>query len=139
MKKSKFACTVFFALFTGLIIGSIITYIIMKPGPEKFDFEKRHARIIIQAAKQLELSKEQEKQFYSIYSKHLKRGCAMLRPLQPQLVKILESKNKEILAILTPEQQKIFRKVSAEKKKRFKEKFANAETVTKYFPTNCKK
>ena len=134
MKKSKFAGTVFFALFTGLITGSIITYTIMKPGPEKFDFEKRHARIIIQAAKQLELSKDQEKQFYDIYSKYLKRGCTMLRPLQPELLRIIVEKNKEINSILTPEQQKIFRKASAEKKKRFKEKFANAETVIKYFP-----
>jgi Spy/CpxP family protein refolding chaperone len=134
MKKSKFAGTVFFALFTGLITGSIITYMIMKPGPEKFDFEKRHARIIIQAAKQLELNQDQEKQFYAIYSKYLKRGCALVHPLRSQLVKILEEKDKEISSILTPEQQKIFRKVSSEKMKRFKEKFANPETVIKYFP-----
>lgn len=134
MKKSKFTCTVFFALFTGLITGSIITYMIMKPGPEKFDFEKRHARIIIQAARQLELDKNQEKQFYAIYSKHLKRGCDLLLPLKPELVKILEDKNKEISSILTPKQQKIFDKVSSEKKRRFKDKFANAKTVIQYFP-----
>ncbi|MDD5728309.1 MAG: hypothetical protein PHV59_07090 [Victivallales bacterium] len=137
MKKTEFTFTVLFALLSGLIIGSISTCILLRPVPEKFDFDKKHAEMIIRTAQTLNLNPEQEKQFYAIYSSQLRRAYAVLRPLKPELLKILNEKMREINSILTPEQQVIFREINTEKINRFKNRFANAELVEKYFPGNA--
>ena len=69
MKKEKFIFTIVFTLLSGIIIGSIITYLMTKPAEKRLSFEKHHAAKIRKIIKKLNLNEEQKKQFYTIHTK----------------------------------------------------------------------
>lgn len=126
MKKEKFIFTIVFTLLTGIIIGSIATYI-LKPVSKRLNFEKHHAEKIRKVIKKLNLNEEQEKQFYNIHVKYLTRMCSVMKKTKPDMIKIIEEETSEICTILTPEQQKEFKEKRAKLLDKFKTKFANAE------------
>lgn len=134
MKKSKFILTVVFALTTGLIIGSIATYFITKPNPEKFNFHKLHAARIAHFLEKLNLNKAQKKKFYDIHVKHLTLVCSKLKTIKPDILKIVKTETTEMNSIMTPEQQKKFQKIKENMLNKFKKQFGNPEPFKKQFP-----
>ena len=134
MKKSKIIFTVIFTLATGLITGSIATYFITKPNPEKFNFHKFHAAKVEKMLKGLDLNEQQKKKFYDIHIKYLTRVCSKLKTIKPDILQIVENETNEMNSILTPEQQKKFQKIRTKQINKFKTKFANIELLKKQFP-----
>jgi len=134
MKKTKFIFTIVFALTTGLIIGSIVTYFLTKPNLEKFSFQKFHAAKIENMLSKLDLNEQQKQKFYAIHVKYLAQVCSTLKVTKPNILQILESEKNEINSILTPEQQKKFQEIRTKQINKFKTKFANIELLKKQFP-----
>jgi len=134
MKKTKFISTIIFTLLTGVIIGSIATYFITKPNPEKFNFHKFHAARIAKLLEELNLNEQQKQKFYAIHAKHLTRMCSKLKTIKPEILQIIEIETKKMNSILTPEQQKKFQEMKSKKINKFKKEFGNPELFKKQFP-----
>ena len=134
MKKTKFIFTIVFTLITGLVIGSIVTYLLTKPNPEKFNFHKFHAAKVERLLEKLDLNEQQKQQFYDIHIKYLTRGCSKLKTIKPDILLLIEEETKEINSILSPEQQKKFQEIKAKKLNKFKKQFGNPELFKKQFP-----
>ena len=134
MKKEKFIFTIVFTLLSGIIIGSIFTYLLTTPRSKRSDFAKHHAAKIEKVVKKLNLNEEQKKQFYSIHIKYLTRMCSIMSKNKPGIEKIINEETTETASILTPEQQKKFKEIRAKLLKKFKTKFANAELFKKELP-----
>jgi len=131
MKKEKFIFTIIFTLLTGVIIGSIFTYLLAKPEPEKLNFAKHHAEKIEKIIKKLNLNEKQKKQFYTIHIKYLTRMCSIMKKNKPAIEKNINEETAEMNSILTPEQQQKFKEMRAKMLNKFKTKFANAELFKK--------
>ena len=134
MKKTKIISTIIFTLLTGVIIGSIVTYLMTKPNPKKFNFAKHHAEKIEKVIKKLNLNEEQKKQFYAIHIKYLTRVCSTMKKNKPAIIKIIEEETNEMNTILTPEQQKKSKEMRAKMLNKFKTKFANIKLLKEQFP-----
>jgi gas vesicle protein len=134
MKKEKFIFTIVFTLLTGVIIGSIVTYLMTKPDSKRLSFAKHHAAGIEKVINQLDLNEEQKKQFYTIHIKHLTRVCSVLKKNKPAIIKIIEEETGEINSTLTPEQQQKFKEIRAKMLNKFKTKFANVELLKHQLP-----
>jgi len=134
MKKTKIISTIIFTLLTGVIIGSIVTYFLTKPNPEKFNFHKFHAAKVERLLEELNLNEQQKQKFYNIHVKHLTRICSKLKTIKPDILQIIEDETKEMNSVLTPEQQKKFQEIKAKKLNKFKKQFANPELFKKQFP-----
>lgn len=134
MKKSKIIFTVIFALTTGLITGSIATYFITKPNPEKFNFHKFHATKIARLLEELDLNEQQKKKIYDIHVKHLTLVCSKLKTIKPDILQIVENETSEMNSVMTPEQQKKFQEIKEKKINKFKKLFGNPEPFKEQFP-----
>ena len=134
MKKTKIISTIIFTLLTGVIIGSIVTYFLTKPNPEKFNFHKFHAAKVKRLLEELDLNEQQKQQFYDIHVKYLTRACSKLKTIKPDILQRIEEETKEMNSVLTPEQQKKFQEIKAKKLNKFKKQFGNPELFKKQFP-----
>ena len=134
MKKTKFIFTIVFTLITGLVIGSIVTYLLTKPNPEKFNFHKFHAAKVERLLEELDLNEQQKQKIYDIHVKYLTRICSKLKTIKPDILQIIEDETKEMNSVLTPEQQKKFQEIKAKKINKFKKQFGNPELFKKQFP-----
>lgn len=134
MKKTKIIFILIFTLATGLISGSIATYFITKPSPEKLNFHKFHAAKIANLLDEQELNEEQKKKFYDIHIKYLTIVGSKLKTIKPDIIQIIEKETSEMKSIMTPEQQKKFQKIKEKKLNKFKKLFGNPEPFKKQFP-----
>ncbi len=134
MKKEKFIFTIVFTLLSGMIIGSILTYLLVTPSRKRLNFAKHHAAKVAKVIKKLDLNEEQKKQYYKIHVKHLIRLCSAMKKNQPAIIKVINEETAEINSILTPEQQEKFKEMRIKMLNKFKAKFANAELLKKELP-----
>ncbi|MDD5599355.1 MAG: hypothetical protein PHV82_15520 [Victivallaceae bacterium] len=134
MKKTKFTLTIIFTLLTGVITGSLATYLIVRAASPKLSFSQRHAARIESIIKELALNEQQQKQFYTIHLRHLSQNYARLRETKPFMLQQIDEETKAISLILSPEQREKYEKIMKEKRDKFKTKFANFELLKKHFP-----
>ncbi len=138
MKKTKFILIMVFILLTGLITGTIITYFLTKPNPEKFNFQKYHAMIIEGMINKLDLNEQQKQDFYKIHIKNLSSVCSILQKIKPDIIQLIEAETKEMYSILTPAQQKKLKEIRIMQLGRFKARFANTKLLIEQFPQDEK-
>ena len=125
MKNGKAIIGVALVFILGILCGILSTHLMYTSRIESIISGKpqfREEHIVSRLDRKLDLNKQQEEQVRTIVHETHEQIQALRSQLHPQTEAIIEKSQAKIRVILTPEQQKKFEQIIAERKERTRRK-----------------
>lgn len=116
--KSRAVVVVLLSVLLGAILGIAVDRALGRGGIRPPDPRKAGEHFARMLDRRLDLTAEQKKQIETILQRHGEENEAIFRETRPRIHARMEQTDREIEAVLTPEQREKFRKLVSERKER---------------------